>query len=187
MPLFIQGNSLLYAWVFVTGKRGIFDGTVENIHLHWKYRELVKLLVERKSFPQVKHIAIALEAESGGVLVTVDKTMKGHVIILYRGKNYQPPVAFRPKNLLSRRQALARSIELQRREVILYTVFIFLLSCYFFALVILYTVLGDLLTLRDVPFCNFLNNDFLLNHLQALKHHISDLTVKIEKLKSELV
>lgn len=169
MPLFIQGNSLLYAWVFVAGRRGIFDGTVENIHLHWKYRELVKLLVERKSFPQVKHIAIALEAESGGVLVTVDKTMKGHVIILYRGKNYQPPVAFRPKNLLSRRQALARSIELQRREVILYI------------------VLGDLLTLRDVPFCNFLNNDILLNHLQALKHHISDLTVKIEKLKSELV
>ncbi|KAE9464460.1 hypothetical protein C3L33_03558, partial [Rhododendron williamsianum] len=120
----------------ILGRRGIFDGTVENIHLHWKYRELVKLLVERKSFPQVKHIAIALEAESGGVLVTVDKTMKGHVIILYRGKNYQPPVAFRPKNLLSRRQALARSIELQRRE--------------------------------------------------ALKHHISDLTVKIEKLKSEL-
>lgn len=118
------------------GRRGIFDGTVENIHLHWKYRELVKLLVERKSFPQVKHIAIALEAESGGVLVSVDKTMKGHVIILYRGKNYQPPLAFRPKNLLTRRQALARSIELQRRE--------------------------------------------------ALKHHISDLTEKLEKLKSEL-
>lgn len=109
-----------HAWVFVAGRRGIFDGTIENIHLHWKYRELVKLLVERKSFRQVKHIAISLEAESGGVLVTVDKTMKGYVIILYRGKNYQPPVAFRPKNLLSRRQALARSIELQRREVILY-------------------------------------------------------------------
>lgn len=108
--------------VFVAGRRGIFDGTVENIHLHWKYRELVKLLVERKSFPQVKHIAIALEAESGGVLVSVDKTMKGHVIILYRGKNYQPPLAFRPKNLLTRRQALARSIELQRREVTLHTV-----------------------------------------------------------------
>lgn len=79
------------------GRRGIFDGTVENIHLHWKYRELVKLLVERKSFPQVKHIAIALEAESGGVLVSVDKTMKGHVIILYRGKNYQPLLHLGPK------------------------------------------------------------------------------------------
>ncbi|PWA74438.1 CRM family member 2 [Artemisia annua] len=26
------------------GRRGVFDGTVENMHLHWKYRELVKIL-----------------------------------------------------------------------------------------------------------------------------------------------
>lgn len=101
------------------GRRGIFDGTIENMHLHWKYRELVKIFVERRSFPQVKHIAISLEAESGGVLVSVDKTANGYVIIVYRGKNYLPPSAFRPKNLLTRRQALARSIELQRREVIM--------------------------------------------------------------------
>ncbi|KAL6518866.1 CRM-domain containing factor cfm2, chloroplastic [Orobanche hederae] len=25
------------------GWRGVFDGTVENMHLHWKYRELVKV------------------------------------------------------------------------------------------------------------------------------------------------
>ena len=93
------------------------DGTVENIHLHWKYRELVKIMVERKSFAQVKHFAISLEAESGGVLISLDKTTKGYVIILYRGKNYQRPDATRPRNLLTRRQALARSIELQRREV----------------------------------------------------------------------
>lgn len=87
------------------------------MHLHWKYRELVKIIVERKSFPQVKHIAISLEAESGGVLVSVEKTTKGYAIIAYRGKNYHRPDAFRPKNLLTRRQALARAIELQRREV----------------------------------------------------------------------
>ncbi|KAL3535608.1 hypothetical protein ACH5RR_004069 [Cinchona calisaya] len=118
------------------GRRGLFDGTIENMHLHWKYRELVKIIVKRKSFPQVKHIAISLEAESGGVLVSVDKTTKGHAIIIYRGKNYHRPNAFRPENLLTKRQALARSIELQRRE--------------------------------------------------ALKHHVSDLREKIEKLKSEL-
>lgn len=89
------------------------------MHLHWKYRELVKIIVDGKKFSQVKHIAIALEAESGGVLVSVDKTTKGYSIIVYRGKNYQRPCAVRPKNLLTRRQALARSIELQRREVIL--------------------------------------------------------------------
>ncbi|KAK4479071.1 hypothetical protein RD792_014582 [Penstemon davidsonii] len=100
----------------VLGRREIFDGTIENMHLHWKYRELVKIIVERKTFAQVRHIAVSLEAESGGVLVSVEKTPKGYAIIVYRGKNYQRPDTFRPKNLLTKRQALARSIELQRRE-----------------------------------------------------------------------
>ncbi|KAL6009052.1 hypothetical protein ACLOJK_022279 [Asimina triloba] len=102
------------------GRRGVFDGTVENMHLHWKYRELVKILVKGKSFQQVKHVAISLEAESGGVLISLDKTTKGYAIIVYRGKNYQRPQPMRPKNLLTRRQALARSIELQRREALLH-------------------------------------------------------------------
>ncbi|KAK9055602.1 hypothetical protein SSX86_026686 [Deinandra increscens subsp. villosa] len=100
------------------GRRGVFDGTIENMHLHWKYRELVKIMVERKSFAHVKHVAISLEAESGGVLVSVDKTTKGYAIIVYRGKNYERPEATRPKNLLTRRKALARAIELQRREAL---------------------------------------------------------------------
>lgn len=87
------------------------------MHLHWKYKELVKIIVKGKSFPQVKHIAISLEAESGGILISLDKTSKGYAIIVYRGKNYQAPQTMRPKNLLTKRQALARSIELQRREV----------------------------------------------------------------------
>lgn len=100
------------------GRRGVFGGTVENMHLHWKYRELVKIVVERKNLAQVKHIAISLEAESGGVLVSVEKFSKGHAIIIYRGKNYQRPDELKPKNLLTKRQALARSIELQRREAL---------------------------------------------------------------------
>ncbi|ERN02031.1 hypothetical protein AMTRI_Chr02g223980 [Amborella trichopoda] len=117
------------------GRRGVFDGTVENMHLHWKYRELIKILVKGKRFLQVKHIAISLEAESGGVLISVDKTTKGYAIILYRGKNYQRPSMVRPGNLLTKRKALARSVELQRRE--------------------------------------------------ALNHHILDLQMQIEKLRSE--
>ncbi|KAK6944816.1 RNA-binding, CRM domain [Dillenia turbinata] len=100
------------------GRRGVFDGTIENMHLHWKFRELVKIIVKGKNFAQVKHLAIALEAESGGVLVSVDKTTKGYAIIVYRGKNYQRPLALKPKNLLTKRRALARSIELQRREAL---------------------------------------------------------------------
>ncbi|XP_075079645.1 CRM-domain containing factor CFM3, chloroplastic/mitochondrial isoform X1 [Nicotiana tabacum] len=100
------------------GRRDVFDGTIENIHLHWKYRELVKIIAERRNAAQIKHIAVTLEAESGGLLVSIDKTTQGYAIILYRGKNYQRPSEFRPKNLLTKRQALARSIELQRREAL---------------------------------------------------------------------
>ncbi|XVF88765.1 hypothetical protein PTKIN_Ptkin19aG0077900 [Pterospermum kingtungense] len=100
------------------GRRGVYDGTIENMHLHWKYRELVKIIVKGKSFAQVKHIAISLEAESGGVLVSLDRTTKGYAIIIYRGKNYLRPHVLRPRNLLTRRQALARSVELQRREAL---------------------------------------------------------------------
>ncbi|XP_010438271.1 PREDICTED: CRM-domain containing factor CFM3A, chloroplastic/mitochondrial-like [Camelina sativa] len=104
------------------GRREVYAGTIENMHLHWKHRELVKVIVRGKSLPQVKHIAISLEAESGGVLVSVDKTMKGYAIILYRGKNYQMPFRLRPSNLLTRKKAFARSIELQRREALKYHV-----------------------------------------------------------------
>lgn len=100
------------------GRREVFDGTVQNMHLHWKYRELVKIIVTGKSFAQVKHIAISLEAESGGVLISLDKTTKGYAIIFYRGKNYRRPQILKPRNLLTKRQALARSIELQRQEAL---------------------------------------------------------------------
>ncbi|KAJ4952641.1 hypothetical protein NE237_029473 [Protea cynaroides] len=100
------------------GRREVFDGVVENMHLHWKHRELVKIIVKGKSFAQVKHIAISLEAESGGLLISLDKTTKGYATVIYRGKNYQRPHALRPGNLLTKRQALARSIELQRREAL---------------------------------------------------------------------
>jgi hypothetical protein len=36
---------------------------VENMHLHWKYRELVKIIVKAKTFDGVKKVALALEAE----------------------------------------------------------------------------------------------------------------------------
>lgn len=100
------------------GRRGVFDGTVENMHLHWKYRELVKILVKAKTFDQVKKVALALEAESGGVLVSVDKVSKGYAIVVFRGKDYKRPAMLRPKNLLTKRKALARSIELQRSEAL---------------------------------------------------------------------
>jgi hypothetical protein len=88
------------------------------MHLHWKYRELVKILVKAKSFADVKRIALSLEAESGGILVSADKVSKGYAIVVFRGKNYRRPSSLRPRNLLSKRKALARSIELQRHQVL---------------------------------------------------------------------
>jgi len=100
------------------GRRGVFDGTIENMHLHWKYRELVKILVKSKSFTEVKQTALSLEAESGGILVSVDKVSKGYAIVVFRRKNYKRPSTLRPRNLLSKRKALARSIELQRHQAL---------------------------------------------------------------------
>ncbi|KAH9306351.1 hypothetical protein KI387_010755, partial [Taxus chinensis] len=98
------------------GRRGVFDGVVENMHLHWKHRELVKIISKGNSFACVEDIARTLEAESGGILVTVEKVSKGYALIFYRGKNYQRPSQLRPQNLLSKRKALKRSLEIQRKE-----------------------------------------------------------------------
>ncbi|TKY50364.1 Chloroplastic group IIA intron splicing facilitator CRS1 [Spatholobus suberectus] len=97
------------------GRRGVFDGTVENMHLHWKYRELVKIICNG-SLEDVHQIALTLEAESGGILVAVERVRKGFAIIVYRGKNYSVPACLRPQTLLNKKQALKRSIEAQRRE-----------------------------------------------------------------------
>lgn len=68
-------------------------------------------------FQHVTYTARLLEIESGGILIAVQKLRRGHAIIIYRGKNYdrmlKPPL----KNLLTKREALQKSIEVQRRGV----------------------------------------------------------------------
>uniref|UniRef100_A0A166GBG5 CRM domain-containing protein n=1 Tax=Daucus carota subsp. sativus TaxID=79200 RepID=A0A166GBG5_DAUCS len=98
------------------GRRGVFDGTVENMHLHWKYRELVKIICGERSIDEVHARARTLEAESGGILIAVERISKGFAIIVYRGKNYKRPASLRPQTLLNKREAMKRSIEAQRRE-----------------------------------------------------------------------
>jgi len=93
------------------------------MHLHWKYRELVKIIWnnQRASLEEVQQIAKTLEAESGGILVAVERMSKGHAIIVYRGKNYSRPASLRPRTLLNKREALKRFKEAQSREVKLST------------------------------------------------------------------
>jgi hypothetical protein len=76
----------------------------------------VKILV-KSPLPEAQRTAKMLEAESGGILVDIVTTSKGQAIIVYRGKNYQRPSELRPRNLLTKRQALKRSLEAQRMQV----------------------------------------------------------------------
>lgn len=100
--------------ILASGRRGVFDGVIEGLHQHWKYREVVKVITKQRLFHQVVYTAKFLEAESGGVLVSVKKLKEGHAIILYRGKNYRRPLKRVPENLLTKREALHKSLEMQR-------------------------------------------------------------------------
>ncbi|KAJ6421408.1 hypothetical protein OIU84_028726 [Salix udensis] len=98
----------------VLGRRGVFEGVMEGLHQHWKHREVVKVITMQRVFSQVIYTATLLEAESDGILVSVDKLKEGHAIIIYRGKNYKRPLRLLKKNLLTKREAFKRSILIQR-------------------------------------------------------------------------
>lgn len=116
LPSCIKLLSLLkhICLMLVSGRRGVFDGVIEGLHQHWKYREVVKVITMQRVFRQVIYTAILLQAESGGILVSVNKLKEGHAIIIYRGKNYRRPLKPVPENLLTKREALHRSLEMQR-------------------------------------------------------------------------
>lgn len=100
------------------GIRGVFSGVIENMHLHWKHRELVKLISKQKTLAFVEDTARLLEYESGGILVAIERVPKGYALIYYRGKNYQRPISLRPRNLLTKAKALKRSVAMQRHEAL---------------------------------------------------------------------
>lgn len=107
----------IMVWIYGSGIRGVFDGVIENMHLHWKHRELVKLISKQKTLAFVEDTARLLEYESGGILVAIERVPKGYALIYYRGKNYQRPISIRPRNLLTKAKALKRSVAMQRHEV----------------------------------------------------------------------
>ncbi|KAJ0735262.1 putative RNA-binding, CRM domain, YhbY-like superfamily [Helianthus annuus] len=100
------------------GIRGVFDGVIENMHLHWKHRELVKLISKQKDVEFVEETARFLEYESGGILIDIVRVPKGYAIIYYRGKNYRRPISIRPRSLPSKARALKRWKALQRYEAL---------------------------------------------------------------------
>lgn len=110
----MYSRSLLSGLLLTSGRRGIFDGVIEGLRQHWKHREVAKVITMQRYFWQVMYTARSLEAESGGLLVSVEKLKEGHAIIIYRGKNYRRPLKLISVNLLTKRKALSRSLEMQR-------------------------------------------------------------------------
>uniref|UniRef100_A0ACD6ADB0 Uncharacterized protein n=1 Tax=Avena sativa TaxID=4498 RepID=A0ACD6ADB0_AVESA len=104
------------------GRRGIFDGVIEEIHQHWKHEEIVKVITKQTQAYQITYTSMLLEVETGGTLIVTQKLTNSHAIILYRGKNYRRPTKSEPSNLLTKREALRRSIEVQRRGSMKYYV-----------------------------------------------------------------
>lgn len=102
------------------------------MHLHWKHRELVKLLSKQKTLAFVEDTARLLEYESGGILVAIERVPKGFALIYYRGKNYRRPISIRPRNLLTKAKALQRAVAMQRHEVCFLSLFcLFILFMFF--------------------------------------------------------
>lgn len=76
----------------------------------------MKIISKETNVEAVHQEAQILEAESGGILVAVERVSKGYAIIFYRGKNYERPTCLRPQTLLTKREAMKRSLEEQRRK-----------------------------------------------------------------------
>ncbi|XVF81307.1 hypothetical protein PTKIN_Ptkin15bG0144900 [Pterospermum kingtungense] len=90
------------------GRRGIYQGVILNMHLHWKKHQTLKVIVKTFSPEDVKEIAAELARLTGGIVLDIHED---NTIIMYRGKNYsQPPTEIMsPRVTLSRKKALDKS------------------------------------------------------------------------------
>ncbi|KAL2508139.1 putative CRM domain-containing protein [Forsythia ovata] len=83
------------------GRRGIYQGVILNMHLHWKKHQTLKVIVKTFSPDEVKEIAAELARWSGGIVLDIQED---ETIIMYRGKNYSQP----PTEIMSPRTTLSR-------------------------------------------------------------------------------
>ncbi|KAK9116082.1 hypothetical protein Sjap_015029 [Stephania japonica] len=75
------------------GIRGVFDGVIENMHLHWKHRELVKLISKQKTLSFVEDTARLLEYESGGILVAIERVPRVMLLFIIVERTINDPLA----------------------------------------------------------------------------------------------
>uniref|UniRef100_A0A453CAG6 CRM domain-containing protein n=1 Tax=Aegilops tauschii subsp. strangulata TaxID=200361 RepID=A0A453CAG6_AEGTS len=83
------------------GRRGIYQGVILNMHLHWKKHQTLQVIVKTFTPEEVKEIASELAVLSGGIVLSIEE---GNTIIMYRGKNYAQP----PPEIMSPKVALPR-------------------------------------------------------------------------------
>ncbi|KAF3962823.1 hypothetical protein CMV_012708 [Castanea mollissima] len=90
------------------GRRGIYQGVILNMHLHWKKHQTLQVVVKTFSPEEVREIAAELARLTGGIVLDIHEE---NTIIMYRGKNYsQPPTEIMsPRITLSRKKALDKS------------------------------------------------------------------------------
>ncbi|XP_047307971.1 uncharacterized CRM domain-containing protein At3g25440, chloroplastic [Impatiens glandulifera] len=90
------------------GRRGIYQGVILNMHLHWKKHQTLKVIVKTFTPDEVKEVASELARLSGGIVLDIQDE---DTVIMYRGKNYsQPPTEIMsPRSTLSRKKALDKS------------------------------------------------------------------------------
>uniref|UniRef100_A0A453CAH2 CRM domain-containing protein n=1 Tax=Aegilops tauschii subsp. strangulata TaxID=200361 RepID=A0A453CAH2_AEGTS len=90
------------------GRRGIYQGVILNMHLHWKKHQTLQVIVKTFTPEEVKEIASELAVLSGGIVLSIEE---GNTIIMYRGKNYAqpPPEIMSPKVALPRKKVCSIS------------------------------------------------------------------------------
>ncbi|KAL6662114.1 hypothetical protein ACP70R_001498 [Stipagrostis hirtigluma subsp. patula] len=65
------------------GRRGIFDGVIEEIHQHCKHKEVVKVITKQNQASQITYTAKLLEVETGGILIAIEKLTTSHAIYYF--------------------------------------------------------------------------------------------------------
>eukprot|EP00249_Psilotum_nudum_P009512 c21983_g1_i1 orf=442-2289(-) len=98
------------------GRRGVYGGVVQNMHLHWKKHETVQIDCGSYKAADIREMAAELARLSGGIAIDIHQ---GNIIIMYRGRNYnQPKGEMIPRNTLTKRRALYKSKYLQALEML---------------------------------------------------------------------
>ncbi|CAM6044061.1 unnamed protein product [Sphagnum compactum] len=91
------------------GRRGIYGGTIQNMHLHWKKHETVQIRCDTFAKEKLQGMGEQLERLSGGIMVDIHEANK--TIVMWRGRNYKRPSSLIPAvfDHFNKRKALLKS------------------------------------------------------------------------------